>query len=94
MRRFFTLVFIAVLFCSLSAMLAPAQSAQYATIVGIVTDVNGAAVPGATVTATNVNTGIPRSARTTATGNYTLPNLPAGTYDVKVEAPRNARTLV
>ncbi len=62
------------------------QSATTATIVGQVVDPQGAVVPNATVTATNQATGIGRTASTTSTGNYTVPNLPPGKYDVKVEA--------
>src|SRR5260370_24133113 len=63
-----------------------AQSAASATIVGVVTDSQGAVVPNATVTATNTATGIISSAKTTNSGNYVIPNLSASTYDVKVEA--------
>src|SRR5947207_8290816 len=63
-----------------------AQSAASATIVGVVTDSQGAVVPNATVTATNTATGIVSSAKTTGSGNFVIPNLPASTYDVKVEA--------
>jgi hypothetical protein len=63
-----------------------AQSAASATIVGSVTDSSGAVVPNATITATNTATGITFTAKSTGSGNYVLPNLPAATYDVKVEA--------
>jgi hypothetical protein len=68
------------------AISAAAQSAASATIIGTVVDPQGAVVPGAKVTATNVDTGVPRSVNTTSTGNYVLPNLPPGTYNIKVEA--------
>jgi hypothetical protein len=63
-----------------------AQSASTATIVGQVLDPQGAVVPNANITATNPATGVGRSVVTTSTGNYTIPNLPPGTYNVKVEA--------
>src|SRR5713101_3103960 len=63
-----------------------AQSAASATIVGVVTDSQGAVVPNATVTATNTATGIVSSTKTTNSGNYVIPNLSASTYDVRVEA--------
>jgi hypothetical protein len=62
------------------------QSATTATIVGQVVDPQGAVVVNATVTATNQATGIGRTTNTTSTGNYTIPNLPPGGYNVKVEA--------
>jgi len=55
-------------------------------ITGTVTDPAGAVVPGATVTAENVGTGLSRSAKTAATGDYRLVELPPGTYKVTVSA--------
>ncbi len=55
------------------------------TILGTVTDPNGAVVPGARVTARNTGTGIQRGTYTDAEGNYTLSELPIGTYEVSVE---------
>src|ERR1051326_2085154 len=72
--------------CCLPVILANAQSASTAQISGTVVDPQGAVVPGATVTATNVATGVPRSVNTTSTGNYVIPNLSPGTYDLKVTA--------
>ncbi|HEU5412337.1 MAG TPA: TonB-dependent receptor [Candidatus Angelobacter sp.] len=80
------LVCTVVLLSSFVAISAAAQSAASATIIGTVADPQGAVVPGAKVTATNVDTGVPRSVNTTSTGNYVLPNLPPGTYNIKVEA--------
>ncbi len=77
---------IVLLSCLFAALGAYAQSASSATITGQVVDPNGAVVVGATVTATNVANGVGRSVITTGSGNYTIPNLPPGTYDVKVEA--------
>lgn len=75
-----------VLVCLFTAVFANAQSASFATIVGLVLDSQGLAIPDVTVTATNVATGIPYSTKSTSSGNYTIPNLPPGTYDVKVDA--------
>jgi hypothetical protein len=55
------------------------------TILGHVKDNSGGAVPGASVTATNVNTQASRTAMTDADGQYTLPLLPVGNYQVQVE---------
>ncbi|HEY2153071.1 MAG TPA: carboxypeptidase regulatory-like domain-containing protein [Vicinamibacterales bacterium] len=55
-----------------------------ATIVGTVTDTTGAAVPGATATARNVDTGFTRSATTAADGGYRLEFMPIGRYLVDV----------
>jgi hypothetical protein len=82
------MLFCIVVVCCLPAVMAVAQSASSATITGQVVDPQGAVIPGAKVTATNVDTGIGRTANTTAAGDYTLPNLPPGTYDVRVEAAK------
>lgn len=55
-------------------------------IEGVVTDNAGAAVPGATVTARNLNTGATRNVTTDTTGIYRIPLLPLGKYEVTVEA--------
>ena len=55
------------------------------TILGSVTDPNGAVVPAAIVTAKNVATGIERRTVTDDVGNYTLAELQTGTYEIKVE---------
>lgn len=57
-----------------------------ATINGTVTDPSGAAIPSAKVTATNRATGLVRGVETTDAGLYSLSRLPAGTYDVAIEA--------
>ena len=66
--------------------LAPSASAQVlqGTIDGNVTDTSGAAIPGATVTATNDQTGVVRSVETNAIGAYSLPTLPPGVYTLEV----------
>jgi carboxypeptidase family protein/TonB-dependent receptor-like protein len=52
------------------------------SISGTVTDQTGAAVPGATVTLKNTETGISRSAVSGPTGRYDASSLPLGTYEV------------
>src|SRR5437867_4662727 len=56
-----------------------------ATITGRVTDPNGLVVPGATVTATNSQTGELATATTTTEGVYTIPFLRPGLYTVAAE---------
>jgi Carboxypeptidase regulatory-like domain len=55
-------------------------------IVGQVSDATGAAVAGATVTVTNKETGLRRSAATDESGRFNFPQLKPGTYSVQVEA--------
>src|SRR2546423_1944006 len=54
------------------------------TILGTVTDPQGAVVPGTKVTVHNVNTGLERATQTSADGSYSVPELPIGTYTVTV----------
>ena len=61
-----------------------------AQITGQVTDSQGAVIANATVTATNVANGVVRTAKTTGAGDYTIPDLTPGTYDVKVDAAKFA----
>lgn len=64
----------------------------YGTVVGTLQDPSGAVVPNATVTLTNKETGQTRETTTDSQGNYSVPNLLPGVYEVKVGAP-GFRTL-
>jgi len=57
-----------------------------ATLNGIVTDPNGALVPGAKVNLTSQATGLSREVTSSADGLYVFASLAAGLYDVRVEA--------
>src|SRR3954452_6101333 len=54
-------------------------------LVGNLTDQSGLAMPGATVTITEVNTNISKTTTTNESGNYTFPSLKDGTYKVVAE---------
>ncbi len=54
-------------------------------IQGTVSDPTGGGVADTQVTMTNVETGLTRTAKTSAAGTYFISELPIGTYDVKVE---------
>jgi hypothetical protein len=54
-------------------------------ITGTVRDASGLAVPAAEVTATQTNTGLARTATTSADGSYVLPSLPIGPYRIEVK---------
>ena len=62
----------------------PATQTFRGTILGTVTDVNGAAIPEAAVTARNIATGLERATITDSAGNYAIPELPVGVYEVTV----------
>jgi hypothetical protein len=73
----------------LSLALSPARSvgqAVYGSIFGTVTDANGAAVPGAKVTITEVSKNVSVETETNSDGNYNQTRLIPGTYRVRVEA--------
>jgi hypothetical protein len=62
------------------------QGETTSAIIGQVSDASGAAVPGATVTVTNKETGLRRSASSDDSGRFHFPQLKPGAYSVKVEA--------
>ena len=68
----------------LASDVANAQVGGGGSIQGTVRDTSNAPVPGATVTATNVATGIDTVRQTTAAGVYALTPLPPGEYRVTV----------
>ena len=69
-----------------SAAVLPGQIGGNGSIQGVVSDPSGAMIPGATVTATNVATGVKTSRETTEAGYYVLSPLPAGVYSVTATA--------
>jgi hypothetical protein len=79
-RRFVTILFLCFGF------LAPLTYAQvlYGVLVGGVEDPSRAVLPGATVTATNRDTGLQRETTTDGSGSYAFRDLQAGTYDLRV----------
>jgi hypothetical protein len=64
-----------------------AQNANTGAIAGVVTDPQGATVPGASVTIASRKTGEQRSARTNASGGFAVPLLDIGVYNVRFSAP-------
>ncbi len=77
------------------ALLTVPSSAQMVSgdLTGTVTDASGAAVNGATVEATNVDTGL-KASTVTKNGEYRIPNLPIGHYNIKVSAPHFSTTTI
>ena len=76
---------VAVVFLLVAVSTAHGQSAGFANITGRVLDPKGAAVPDVVITATNVDTGIVRTTKTTSDGLYRFENLPPGVYNVATE---------
>ena len=58
----------------------------YGSIGGTVTDQTGAVVPGAAITIINNNTGLTRNTTSGAGGEFSIIDLPAGTYTLSVTA--------
>ena len=70
--------------CVLLATPAFAQSDR-GIIAGTVMDSGGAVIPGVPVVVENPETGVKFEGVTTSTGNYSVPQLPPGTYNVRIE---------
>ena len=86
-RRLQALMLVA-LVVSAALLLIPSTAAAQAvtgTLLGNVTDSSGAAVPGATVTVTDVEKNTSRSVVSNEAGYYILASLPNGTYTVDAE---------
>jgi hypothetical protein len=64
-----------------------------ASLTGNVTDPSGAAVAGATVTVTNIDTNLTQSIKTDSVGTYLIRPLPIGNYTLTIEAAGFARYL-
>jgi len=79
-------VFAVVVLAALTATGAMAQTTGTATLVGTVTDSTGAVVPAAKVAVVNKETSFRSETLTTAEGNYTVPYLSPGTYQITLEA--------
>src|SRR6266849_3206343 len=80
------LLLLALCLLSLSSVMTLAQSQTTGRIVGTVSDAQGAGLPGAEVTVTNKATGEERKVVADDSGNYIVPLLPPGTYNVSVSA--------
>jgi hypothetical protein len=76
------LMMVAMLFALVSA---PAFSQSNANLAGLVTDATQAVLPGATITATNAETGIAKTVVSNAAGTYAIAGIQVGTYTVKAE---------
>lgn len=70
------------LICVLVVLPLAAQQFDTGTIAGSVVDSSGAVIPRASITITNVGTGITKTLQTDAGGNFTASALPLGTYVV------------
>lgn len=74
-------------FCAVSAF----GQGDRGAITGTVSDPANAVVPAAVIAAVNTDTGARFETISTATGNYTLVQMPAGVYSLEVSAPGFAK---
>lgn len=77
-----------VLVCLVILLCAPGSAGAQTfrgTILGTVTDNTGAVVPGADVSVKSMQTGVTRSTVTDSVGNFVIPELPIGTYELTVQ---------
>jgi hypothetical protein len=63
----------------------PARAQVSASVSGTIRDPSGAALPGVTLTAKNVETGLVRGVMTDQQGRYDLVSLPVGRFEVSAE---------
>ena len=75
------------LVCLLLCAWAAFAQSDRGTITGTVADPAGAVIANASVEAKNIQTGANYPVVTTDTGNYTIPQVPVGTYEVQVTVP-------
>jgi hypothetical protein len=81
----FKFLFLVGLLVALSGITARAQY-ENGSLIGTIHDATGAVVANATVTVTNVNTGIATKVTTNSSGDYEVPSLRVGTYGITAEA--------
>src|SRR5438309_3427876 len=78
-------MFLACITITVWSISALAQVGIEGAILGVVRDTSGAIVPRATVTATNLDTGLSKTAVTgSSSGEFEIPALPRGPYSVTV----------
>jgi hypothetical protein len=86
MARAANFAFLALTVACLLPAMALGQGETTSAIVGQVRDATDAVVPGATVTITNHETGLKRTALSDDAGRFNFPQLKPGTYSVRAEA--------
>jgi hypothetical protein len=75
------------LFCVLLLNRAALGQGDRGTVTGTVSDPAGAVIAGAAIELRNAETGVVYQTATTATGNYTVAQIPVGAYELSVTVP-------
>ncbi|HEY0554323.1 MAG TPA: carboxypeptidase-like regulatory domain-containing protein, partial [Thermoanaerobaculia bacterium] len=83
--RHFAVAALLALAWGLSLLPAAHAQATGGNLIGRVLDKSGSALPGATITATQKETGLTRNTVSETDGKFRMPSLPAGNYTVQVE---------
>ena len=71
--------------CLVLLLAAPVLAQSTATLLGTVSDTSGGVLPGVTVTARHIATGLERTVVSAGEGTYRIPALPVGAYEIRVE---------
>jgi hypothetical protein len=90
-RAFMPVLLILTACCAIFSAVPSLAQTTSGTILGIVTDSSGAAVPAANVTLTNVDTQVTNTATSDENGAYQFANIPPGNYTVDIEKNGFAR---
>jgi hypothetical protein len=83
LKSAFAIAFVCIFACAVTSFAQTSNS----TIGGTVSDASGALIPGVTVTATNIQTGIVNNTVTNESGAYQFASLQPGTYKLSAELP-------
>ena len=80
--------------CLLLLCASAAAQVTSGRLTGVVTDQNGALVPGADVLAVHNDTKAEFRATASGEGSWSIPSLPNGTYTISISAPRFKTTVL
>ena len=90
------LLFAALIACAAFLFALPAARAQGSptgTLTGVVLDPSGGVLPGVSITAKNTQTGLTQQTVSSGGGDWRLPALPAGTYELTFELDGFKKTV-
>src|ERR1022692_1572330 len=87
MRKAWIVIGLAMFLCVVTGGFATAAYAQFSSnLQGVVMDSTGAVIPGATVTLTNIDTGVSQLATTGQQGDFRFVSVAPGPYEVTTSA--------
>ena len=80
--------------CLVLLLAAPVLAQSTATLLGTVSDTSGGVLPGVTVTARHIATGLERTVVSAGEGTYRIPALPVGAYEIRVRDEAGAFRVI